>query len=77
MKLPKRLWGGFCDNKLDIREMDTGFGGFGSGDGMRRLPAIFTSRKEARKEYEDVRPIEIWLKYRETRGHGPTVSDTL
>jgi hypothetical protein len=55
----KKLWGGFSDGKLDIREMDTGWGGFGSGDGMRRIPAIFTSRKAAREEYQDVRPIEI------------------
>jgi hypothetical protein len=55
----RRLWGGFCDGKLDIREMDTGWGGFGSGDGMRRMPAIFTSRKAARQEYEDVRPIGV------------------
>jgi len=54
-----RLWGGFCDGKLDLRDMDTGFGGFGSGDGRRTIPAIFTSRKAARQEYEDVRPIKI------------------
>lgn len=55
----KRLWGGFYDGKLDTRQMDTGFGGFGSGDGMRRMPAIFTSRQAARSEYEDVRPVII------------------
>lgn len=54
-----RLWGGFCDGRLDVREMDTGWGGFGSGDGMRRIPAIFTSMKAARQEYEDVRPISL------------------
>lgn len=54
-----RMWGGFCDGKLDIRDMDTGWGGFGSGDGMRKIPAIFTSRKAARREYEDVRPVII------------------
>jgi hypothetical protein len=55
----KQLWGGFIAGKLDTREMDTGWGGFGSGDGMRRIPAIFTSRTAARKEYQDVRPVEI------------------
>lgn len=54
-----RLWGGFCGGRLDIREMDTGWGGFGSGDGMRRIPAIFTSLKAARQEYEDVRPLKV------------------
>lgn len=60
-KVTLRLWGGFCGGKLDIREMDTGWGGFGSGDGMRKMPAIFTSRKVARQEYEDVRPIDVML----------------
>lgn len=54
---PKKFWGGFIDGKLDVLEVDTGWGGFGSGYGMCRMPAIFTSRKEARKKYEDVRPI--------------------
>lgn len=57
--MSKKLWGGFCDNRLDYREMDTGWSGFGSGDGMRTIPAIFTSRKAARQEYEDVRPIQV------------------
>lgn len=57
--MAKKYWGGFCDGELDIREMDTGFCGFGNGEGMCRMPAIFTSRKEARREYEDVRPIDI------------------
>ncbi len=55
----KKYWGGFIDGKLDIREVDTGWGGFGSCVEMRRMPAIFTSRKAAREEYEDVRPIQL------------------
>lgn len=55
----RQLWGGYVDNRLDIREVDTGWGGFGSGDGMRRMPAIFTSRKAAREEYMDVRPVKL------------------
>jgi len=54
-----RLWGGFCDNALHVYEMDTGFGGFGISEGMARMPAIFTSRNKARKQYQDVRRIEI------------------
>lgn len=54
-----RLWGGFVADKLHYRDIDTGWGGFGSGDGLRRMPAIFTSRKAAREEYQDVRPIEV------------------
>lgn len=54
-----RLWAGFCGGKIDIREIDTGWGGFGSGEGLRKMPAIFTSRKAARQEYQDVRPISV------------------
>lgn len=56
----RQLWGGFVNGKLDhLRGMDTGWGGFGSGDGNRIIPAIFTSRKAAREEYQDVRPVEV------------------
>lgn len=58
-KNTNKLWGGFSDGKLDIREMDTGWGGFGSGDGMRVIPAIFTTKRAARQEYEDVRPVKV------------------
>lgn len=54
-----RLWGGFCDNTLSMSEVDTGFGGFGTGEGTARMPAIFTSKAKARKQFEDVRAIEI------------------
>lgn len=54
-----KLWAGFTEGKLDLRDMDTGWGGFGSGDGMRVIPAIFTTKKAARQEYEDVRPVKI------------------
>lgn len=60
----RRFWGGFVDNRLDQIEVDTGWGGFGSGDGMRTMPAIFTNRKSARLCYEDVRPIEAREFYR-------------
>ena len=54
-----QFWGGFVGDKLDTREVDTGWGGFGSGDGKKRMPAIFTSRVKARSEYQDVRKIEV------------------
>lgn len=57
--MSKKLWGGFVGNKLHYRVVDTGFGGFGSRDGKRMMPAIFTSRKAAREEYEDVRHVEV------------------
>jgi hypothetical protein len=55
--MKKKLWGGFCDGKLDILDVDTGWGGFGKGP-KSHMPAIFTSRKAAREKYEDVRAIE-------------------
>lgn len=58
-RFKKQLWAGFCDDSVDMRSMDTGFGGFGSGDGVRLIPAIFSSRKAAREQYEDIRRIEI------------------
>ncbi len=55
----RKFWAGFTDDKLAIREIDTGFGGFGSGDGKHRAPMLFPSRAAARKEYQDVRPVEV------------------
>ena len=48
-----KFWGGFREGKLDMREIDTGCT-------MRMVPAIFYTRKEARQEYEDVRPVKIF-----------------
>jgi len=55
----RKLWGGFVDGRLDIRNMDTGFGGFGSAHSICRVPAVFASKKRAREEYDDVREVEI------------------
>lgn len=52
------FWGGFVDDKLDKRIIDTGFGGFGA-DGARRMPALFINRCDARQQYQDVRKVEI------------------
>jgi hypothetical protein len=53
-----KAWGGFTDGKLHVRTIDTGFGGWGK-DGFGKAHAIFKSRAAARKEYRDVRKIEI------------------
>lgn len=52
-----QFWGGFIDDKLDTREIDTMFGG--PGERTVRAPMLFTSRTEARKEYKDVRKVEV------------------
>ncbi|MES2030805.1 MAG: hypothetical protein V4477_16620 [Pseudomonadota bacterium] len=53
-----RLWAGFVDGRIDTRDLDTGFGGFGRY-GYRLMPAVFTSKRSAREQYEDVREVEI------------------
>lgn len=53
----KTLWGGFIDGNLDVREIDTGWGGWGQG--FIRMPMVFTTRAEARRQYEDVRKVEV------------------
>lgn len=52
-----RFWAGFTDGKLHVRIVDSGFGGW--GDSFTEQPAIFKKRDDARKEYEDVREVEI------------------
>ncbi len=62
-KIPRKLWGGFVNGKLDVCEIDTGWGGFGTGSGMRKMPAIFMSQKTARQKYQDVRPLKVKVSY--------------
>jgi hypothetical protein len=50
-----KYWGGFVDDKLNIRKVNDGFG----GENFRSCPAVFTSRKEARRQYNDVRKLKI------------------
>lgn len=54
---PKKIkaWGGFSSGRLDMREMDDKWG----GENKRMVPAIFRNRKEARRQYQDVRRVEI------------------
>lgn len=56
-QIMKRFWGGFVDGKIDIIEVDTGFGGFGHG--TRKVPAIFARKIDAAEEYQEVRPIDL------------------
>lgn len=51
-------WAGFTDGRLDVIEVDAGWGGYGNGDRVK-VPAIFSTKKEARKKYEDVRRVSI------------------
>ena len=57
MARPKKIkaWGGYCDGRLDMREMDDKW----CGSNERMVPAIFRNRKEAQTQYQDVRRIEI------------------
>jgi hypothetical protein len=71
MKKPKPIeaweaWGGFSDGKLDVNRVDTGWGGYGKGD-MVEVVAIFATRREARKKYEDVRRVRISVIEKEKR----------
>jgi len=53
----KEFWAGFSDNRLDVREIDDGFGGW--GEGKRKSPMLFTSYSAARREYRDVRKVAV------------------
>lgn len=52
-----QFWAGFCDGHIHTDEVDTGFGG--KGVTIVRMPKLFTSRTNARREYEDVRKVEV------------------
>lgn len=54
----RKLWGGFSDGRLVVGDIDTGFGGY-RGGGIVQAPSIFMNRADARREYEDVRRVEI------------------
>lgn len=50
-----KLWGGFTDGKIGLTLVDDFF----DGKNLRDTPAIFLTRTEARKQYKDVRQVEI------------------
>lgn len=45
-----RMWGGFTNGKLHAEHVKDGYGSYWR-------PAIFTNRKDAKKQYQDVRPL--------------------
>lgn len=55
----KTLWGGFVDERLHFDEIDDGFG----GSNKRLSPALFLTKKEALKQYQDVRKVKIERAY--------------
>jgi len=57
----KWAWGGFVGGRLDVIGVDTGWGGFGQGS-IARMPALFASRKECRRRYQDVRRVQVTLR---------------
>ncbi len=48
-------WAGFSAGTLALREMDDLWG----GSNHRVVPALFTSRRAARLQYEDVRRVRV------------------
>lgn len=52
-----KFWAGFCDGKLSVRKVDSGFAGWGNS--FTDQPALFRFKPEAEREYEDVRQVEI------------------
>jgi hypothetical protein len=55
MMVTKKMWGGFSNGRLHRREVDDYWGGVN----RRQAHAIFTSYAEAKKQYHDVRRIEV------------------
>ncbi len=53
----KKFYGGFMNDKLDTTMVDTQWGD--AGNGLVVVPAVFVSKAEAKKRYEDVRPVAI------------------
>lgn len=58
-KFERQFWGGFIGGKLDVRTVDEGFGGWGQE--RHDEPALYTSRWQARRHYEDVRRVNVSL----------------
>jgi hypothetical protein len=53
------FWAGFGDGKLMVELADNGFGGWGKN--FHRAPTLFTSREEARRQFDDVRKVEVCI----------------
>jgi hypothetical protein len=51
----RKLWGGFCDGRLDVRCVDDHWGGANERPSL----ALFTNYKEAKRQYQDVRNVQL------------------
>lgn len=51
-KLPKVLWGGFSMGRLDLDP-------YSNGSDSGWYGTLYTSKREAKKHYEDVRRVEV------------------
>jgi hypothetical protein len=60
INMKRKLWAGFTGGHIDIINVDTGWGGFGAGS-FAKMPAVFATRKEATKRYQDVRQVEVQI----------------
>lgn len=58
--MKQKWWGGFVNGRLDSIQADAGWGGFGHGD-LSGMPAVFKSRADARRKYQDVREVDIGI----------------
>lgn len=54
----KKFWAGFEGGKIAELSVDMGWGGYGTGD-LIEAPMLFTTRREARKKFQDVRRVEV------------------
>jgi hypothetical protein len=51
-------WAGYTNGKIDMIRVDTGWGGFGTGD-RATMAAIFKTKAEAEARYMDVRKVQL------------------
>lgn len=54
-----KAWGGFSGGQLFTFEADLGWGGYGQN--KHAVPSLFWRRKDAREQFQDVRPVIITL----------------
>lgn len=53
----KKVWVGFSDGRPAYTVIDTGFGGWGKS--CERTIVIFTNKSRAKRQYDDVRQMEL------------------
>lgn len=57
MSVRKTYWARFIADKIHLTIVDDGWGGY--GEATRKSPALFCNKGMARKQFEDVRKVEI------------------